>query len=413
MTLKTGDLFTLDSISVLEPVISNKYLQKLLGIQNGDVYAIDKIKRIPKLISQNPLFALKSEPRIYFHEKTFTIELDLVKTNNNQFNGYVGFLPENSNPDVTNYQFTGNLNLKLANVLKQGEHLEFNWNRLPDNSQRLDLKEKVSYLFGTSYGNIANLYINKRDSSFINIEYLIGAEYKPNFNTSLSAFYKRKTSNKLREISSFNNSEASFYGLQFNYINTDNPFIPMKGYAINLITSIGSRVIKNNQANIEFSNGNISATIDIPKTSTIYQIDFQTEHYLKIKSRSVWFNEVLASSTINPYLFENELSFVGGLNSLRGIDDNSELTSTYAILKNEYRFHLERYTYLALFTDYGYLIRSQVDLYSTKHILSFGSGLNFSSKAGLFSLYYAISKVNNNPLFLRDAKIHIGYTSRF
>jgi len=45
--------------------------------------------------------------------------------------------------------------------------------------------------------------------------------------------------------------------------------------------------------------------------------------------------------------------------------------------------------------------------------IGFGAGTSFETKAGIFSLTYALGRQFNNPVELRGGKIHFGFTSLF
>ncbi|MBP7409004.1 MAG: hypothetical protein KA941_09630, partial [Flavobacteriales bacterium] len=43
----------------------------------------------------------------------------------------------------------------------------------------------------------------------------------------------------------------------------------------------------------------------------------------------------------------------------------------------------------------------------------FGLGTSFETKAGLFSITYALGQQFENPILLRGGKVHFGFTSLF
>ncbi|HQI46911.1 MAG TPA: hypothetical protein PLC59_12715, partial [Bacteroidales bacterium] len=43
----------------------------------------------------------------------------------------------------------------------------------------------------------------------------------------------------------------------------------------------------------------------------------------------------------------------------------------------------------------------------------FGAGVCFETKAGIFSLTYALGKQFDNPIYLKSGKIHFGVVSYF
>jgi len=46
-------------------------------------------------------------------------------------------------------------------------------------------------------------------------------------------------------------------------------------------------------------------------------------------------------------------------------------------------------------------------------LFGFGVGTNFNTRAGTFSISYALGKIINNPIQISNSKIHLGYINRF
>jgi hypothetical protein len=44
---------------------------------------------------------------------------------------------------------------------------------------------------------------------------------------------------------------------------------------------------------------------------------------------------------------------------------------------------------------------------------SFGAGISFQTKAGIFSMNYALGSEQGNPIQFRGAKIHFGFINYF
>jgi len=115
----------------------------------------------------------------------------------------------------------------------------------------------------------------------------------------------------------------------------------------------------------------------------------------------------------NDNLFANELFRLGGINTLRGVDENSIFASFYSLGTLETRFLFERNSSVFLFIDGGYYEQSLVDDFVADFPLGFGAGINMQTRAGIFSLNYALGKQFDNPINIGNAKIHIGYINRF
>jgi hypothetical protein len=59
------------------------------------------------------------------------------------------------------------------------------------------------------------------------------------------------------------------------------------------------------------------------------------------------------------------------------------------------------------------LIEAQDDSGNTAFPFGFGAGISLETKAGWFSLSYALGKPADEKLDFRAAKIHFGYLNRF
>ena len=115
----------------------------------------------------------------------------------------------------------------------------------------------------------------------------------------------------------------------------------------------------------------------------------------------------------NDHLFENELFRLGGIHSLRGVDENSIYASAYGLGTLETRFLFEQNSAVYLFLDGGYYEKALSTQFSSDLPLGFGAGIQVQTGAGIFSLNYALGRQFDNPVNIGDAKIHLGYVNRF
>jgi len=147
--------------------------------------------------------------------------------------------------------------------------------------------------------------------------------------------------------------------------------------------------------------------------STLYTFNSDLALYIPLKKRSVIKLGVQTGYTFNENLFDNELLRIGGLKTLRGVDEEAIFASFYSIQTLEYRFLLEQNSFLYLFTDAAYYEKKTKDNYLSDRPYSFGLGISFETNAGIFSVSYAIGKQFDNPVQFRSAKIHFGFISFF
>ena len=111
-------------------------------------------------------------------------------------------------------------------------------------------------------------------------------------------------------------------------------------------------------------------------------------------------------------MFLNELYRIGGLNSIRGFMESSIYASTYSIASFEYRFVFERNSALFTFFDAAWYEKKFEDYYYD-YPMGFGFGLFFKTKAGIFTISYAMGQQKNENLNIKNAKIHFGFINKF
>ena len=150
---------------------------------------------------------------------------------------------------------------------------------------------------------------------------------------------------------------------------------------------------------------------DIAEYSTQYTSSSQIELYGKLFKRHVFLLDVKGAIIKNETIFENEMFLIGGLKTLRGFDEQSIVASAYSILNLEYRYMLDKNSYLNLFWNGAYYENKNSGIVDRPY--GFGAGISFETKAGIFTIAYALGKQFDNPIYFKQAKIHFGIVNFF
>ncbi|UPT67414.1 MAG: BamA/TamA family outer membrane protein [Sphingobacteriales bacterium JAD_PAG50586_3] len=415
LVLEKGKMFKIDSIVVKgTSKISKPYLYSYLGVRPGDLYSESEVQRIALRIKELPFVKEIKPAEVLFGDKGAKIVLYIDDRKASTFNGILGFLP-NSDPTKTKPLLTGELHLKLNNALNRGELIDINWRKLQAATQYLDVKLAYPYLFSTNFGLDGNLNLYKRDTTFLNLVRGIGVQYLLKGGNYLKFFVENRSSTLLNTVGLENvqvlppNADISttLYGVEIRADKLDYRYNPRKGYSIYVKAGIGAKNIKrNDKINPEVYEG-------LKLRSTQVNSELQASYYFPLSKRSVIKTGVQAGYQFNQNLFVNELYRLGGLNLLRGYTDESVFVSGYSIFTLEYRFLLEQNSYLFAFTDGGYYQRKVVQGFNDFVPYSFGAGISFETKIGIFSLAYALGNEFDNNIQFRNAKIHFGITNYF
>jgi hypothetical protein len=411
---------TIDSVVIIGTAnIHKKYLYRYLHIKQGSLYNEAQIRLIEKRIRQLPFLSQKQTQNVRITDRTTKLILFLDKKNANQTDGIVGLQPTTTGKTV----LTGNVNLKLYNsIFRNGELFSLAWQRLQYQTQNFSTNVVYPYLFNTPLGVDYALTIYKRDTTYVNVQNNIGIQYLFNGLNYFKVFFKQSTSSLLSTsglstatvLPDYANVSVNSYGISFFFEKLNYKFNPRSGISLNITSSVGTRTVKENaQVNPELYNG-------IKLNSTQYQVDGNVAYYIPIFKYST-IKMAAQGGTINsPQLFTNELYRIGGLKTIPGVNEQSIYASSYGIGTLEYHFLFEQNSAFVLFGNYGWYQNASYDFSTSNPGLanhdipySFGAGVLFQTKAGVFQMNYAIGHQYDNPLSLRAGKVSFGLVNTF
>lgn len=409
----TPSRFTrIDSIVVRGDLkLTPAFLHNYIGIAPGDPYNEQILRAIPARLRELPFISETKPYTLLFTEKYTRLTLYLNKKRAGQFDGIAGFLPDSRTGKLV---FTGDARLRLQNSFGRGELIDLNWRRLQEQTQDLKARLTYPYLFRTPAGIDYTIFIYRRDTSFIDVQQNIGLLYLFSGTSSLKAFVNLRNSTLLSTALYANltvlppvaDVNTTSWGLSYRQERLDYRLNPRKGYVIGITADIGNRVIRQNP--------NLNPIIyeNIRLRSVQYNANFLFDKYWPMGKRSTIKTGIQGAWLQNDLIFRNELFRFGGLKSLRGFDEESIFASSFAIGTVEYRYLLETNSYFFVFGNMAwYEDRSSTLI--TDLPIGFGSGVSFETKAGILSITYALGQQFNNPILLRDGKIHIGIVSLF
>jgi hypothetical protein len=392
--------------------VSQKFLLRYLGIKNGMPYNAEVFSNVSKKIRQLPFVTEKKAPIMQLTDKQNKLFLFLEKKTASQFDGIVGILPSENGKTV----FTGDLKIKLVNsILRTGETFDINWRRLQTQTQDLKATVIYPYIAGLPIGIDYNIKIYKKDTTFLDVNNVLGLNYYFSGLNHMKAFYKQRNANlittkgleNITVLPEYADVITQAYGLGFFVEKLDYRFNPKKGISLYAQGSVGNRQIRKNPKINDLAYSNISL-----KTSQ-YQFEGNVSGYINIKKNHVVKLASQFGSVFGNTIYKNELFRIGGLRTLRGFDEESIFASSYVIPTIEYRFLFEKNSNIFVFAEGAWYENGNVSGYTNDTPMSLGAGINFETKAGIFNLSYALGKQYSNAFDLRIGKIHAGLTALF
>ena len=392
--LLKGDSRNIDSIIVKGyDKISKSHIKYYAGIKKGKKFNKSKLIEKNNILNTLGFVSVTKPPEILFKKDSTIVYLYLKKEKNNLFDGILGFATDENSQKLI---FNGYLNLELNNNLNFGEQFLLNYKADGNDQQKFRARLTLPYLFNTPFGLITELKIFKRDSTFSTSDQLIKVKYQISPNSKTYLGYKSYESSNLRKDNSLyidvEDYTSNFLLTGVSYSKTQNNVLfPIKT-EIYLDSEIGSKETKNtNETQVRAS----------LMFHYIFNLNYKNSIYLKNST------QLLNSEN---YL-TNELFRFGGINSIRGFNENSIDASFYSVLNSEYRYQFNQDIYVHSIIDFAYFENKIIAL--KQKLYSFGIGIGLQTGTSIIKFSIANGNAENQNFNFSNTKIHIGISSKF
>jgi hypothetical protein len=351
----------------------------------------DNLKQINDEFDKLQFVSQLKYPEILFTTDSTKIFVYLEKSKPNKFDGFIGF----SNDDKSKLTFNGYLDLQLQNILNSGEKFNLYWKNDGNKQTSFNLGTELPYLFKTPIGIKANLRIFKQDSTFQNTITDLNLGYYFSYNTKAYIGYQKTTSVDIQNTNLFslNDFTNTFLTSSFEYTGFDNEnFIFPEKAKVFIKAGTGNRTITAKKTSQFFTQLDLSYSVNLnPKNSIHLRIQtlyLQSDNYVI-----------------------NELYRFGGINSIRGFNENSLQANIFSGIMAEYRYLAAPNLYIHTITDYGYFQDKTAAI--DDKLLGLGFGFGLFTKNGLFNLIYANGSTNDQAIKLSNSIVHISFKTNF
>lgn len=368
------------------------YLKRFLKLRTGKSFNLNAIKEKVGLLEELRFASQIKDPEVLFTKDSTTLYLYLEKTKTNNFDGFLGF---GTNETTNKIEFDGYLDLKLINNLNFGETLNLFYKSDEIDQQTLRVDADLPYLFSSPVGLQVGLNIFRKDSTFLNAKQYAKINYQINAQHRIGAGITSTNSTNLLEndTAELNDYNSNYYTLNYNFTQAQfyDPLFPIN-FQFELSTGFGERT--NDLGDQKQSLFNLD-------TYKIVNLNQKNSIYTRING---------AVLTSNDYL-DNELFRFGGINSIRGFEENSLVANLYGVINTEYRYRLSNSIYIHTVIDAAYFENQLAD--SKEKLFGFGFGFGLLTNSGLFRLNYSSGKTENRQFKLSDSKVHLSLTATF
>ncbi len=369
------------------------YLNYYLKIKPSQTFDLNEIKRKTERFSDLKFTDQIKPPEVLFSKDSTSLYMYLEKTQSNTFDGFLGF---GTNEETGKLEFDGYLNLDLTNNLNFGESFKLLYKSDENDQKTFRTDLTLPYLFKSPIGVDLQLQIFKKDSSFTTTNQLIKLHYQLNSRHKIYSGISKTESNNLLTNGSASNLEdynTSYFSFAYEFL---------KPQSYNLLFPVNSRIY------LETNFGDRKLSSNSEKQSKISLDAFKIINFNVKNSVSLKINSAMLIS--DTYL-ENELFRFGGINSIRGFEENSLIASLYGVLNTEYRYQLSKTIFVHSIIDGAYFENKTLD--QKEKLFGYGFGFGILTKSGLLKFNYANGKSQGQKFELSNSKIHISLTANF
>ncbi len=368
------------------------HLKNILRLYKNKIFNQENLEKLNSDFNKFKFIKQAKYPEILFTKDSTKVYVYLEKNKANSFDGFIGFTNDDTKQKLV---INGYLDVQFQNLLNGGEKINIFWKSDGKNQKTFNASTELPYLFKSPLRLKAQLYIFKQDSIFQNTQTNLDLGYYFNYNTRAYIGYQEAESSNIQNTISTNLSDFSnvFYTASLDYINNDiNSILFPDKTLLNIKLGTGKRETS------KFNDNQYFAKIDISHNFYLNQ-----KNSVNLKSQ----NTYLKSSN---YLI-NELFRFGGINSIRGFNENSLQGNLYGSLLLEYRYLATQNLYIHTITDYGYLQDKATN--QNNSLLGLGLGLGLLTKNGLFKIVYANGSTGNQNVEIKNSIVQISFKSQF
>jgi len=425
--LNKGPQIFFDSIKVIGNVnISPRFLSNYTNIKAGKFYNESILKRTDSRIAELPYLNLTQASVIYFYGNKAKLITYINNRKASSFDGIIGFAPNSS--QANNLIITGDINLKLQNILGSGKSMDLNYRSFLNNSQELKFKFNYPYILNSKIAFDYGLNLLLYDTSFFDLQNDFSFQYRFIGTDYFKVFYATQSTSLINIDSNFikinkslpniNDVKKDLYGIGFKKTKINYLLNPSKGYMIEIDFAVGTKnIMKNsiiNSLQLENGSGVLYKIYDSLKLSYVqYRLTFKGEKYFKINNNFIIKTDLNSAWFHTESLFLNELFRIGGLKTLRGFDEQSIFANKFVIANTELRYLLGKNSNVFAFYNQAWYLNESRKINQYDNPYGLGAGITFESGAGSFTLVYAVGKQYQNPIEFNSAKIHFGYINYF
>lgn len=371
---------------------SQEYLRRISRFRSDEILHPQYLGSLRSNLVNSGLFSSVGNPEIFTSNGETIVILQVEERSLNQFDGLIGYVPNSAGEG----QFVGDAKLSLWNVLFQGNGINFSYQRPNPERSRLITSVSQSWIGDIPIGVRAGFQLEQNDTTYQARHFSIDTDYQfsSGFGITGGVEYQNTTSGQNLLNTPEPDGRRQIARLGFQYSNLSNFEVPTSGF------------------NMMISWGVANKDLEDDSTSSFIQrmLEFRIQNYFPLSERSIITPSLHVFFLDADKVTLHDLINFGGTNSFRGYAEDQFRAGTMVWGDIEYRFMINRFSYLFGFVAAGGYERPQLltEETSTFHVIDYlysgGLGISYRTAIGQVRFIYALSPEES----IGNGKIHFG-----
>jgi len=399
---------TIDQVRIKGNETTKEYvITRELNLDENRTVDTESLLAMKEKLDRLNIFEFVADPKVYSikGKDESGLLIEVTEGNTNTFDGILGYVPPVEG--VSDGYLTGLVNVSFRNLFGTARKIEAKYFQEVKETQELEFRYFEPYFFSLPLNLNLGFLQRIQDSTYTkrNLDLKGDFLFSEDFTISLVGGYERVIpSDNPNNTIVIADSRILSSGIQLNYDNRDNIFIPTKGFNYNTFYSYGSKKIFN------------AAQLQQYGYQDFYSIQryyIDIEYYYSVFPRFTTLLDLFGGEVRSEKLEESDYFRIGGLNFIRGYRPDQFLASRLVSENFELRYSVSRKGFLFTFFDAGYYFRpyDEINNYPEQSgfLYGYGLGIRLETGLGVIGVGYGLGKGDS----ILDGIINFGLINDF
>jgi outer membrane protein assembly factor BamA len=405
--INPGDKVNISSLRLPQNSdISVRYLERVFRFKKNEIFRQQAVERYERLLRRQDFIRKTDPPELLVGaDSLYVLQLNFEKAPSTSLDGIVGYIPPPLNEPSRNGYFTGLFNIGLRNLLGTGRRLDVFWQKPDRYSEEFRVKYREPFVFGLPFNMGGMMHRLIRDTTYIEWEYSVGAEFPlSEFLTASARFYSRDvfpdSLASRRQRLPQTHSVSTELGVSWD--TRDEIYNPRRGLLFSINFDYGTQ--RNVGPYYLLQEDSLVDKTDVTKMRGEFSV------FLPVFRKQVIAAEL--HTVLIGYQGEKvrppDMFWFGGATTLRGYREDQFFGDRVGWANLEYRFLLAPLSRMFVFTDLGYFSREMPEP-QKEFLVSYGVGIGFPGPLGILQVDYGLARGSS----FSEGKIHFRIINEF